>query len=225
MTDDLSGFEEIPFDPATMATSSLGIAKAIWYKRPWFLLTVVIVFVVAVSVISDLSRPITKAQDASSQNATIKAINSDIKECAFAVNESFNFYNDDVSGKLTPSELSQTTKLLVDDRTACSFASQPVYDLTNNIQPTDTKAGKHIDRMKSLVVKWITDYALASIDDIQYLFKNPGRASKIRDLSTQEAHLSTERQFALNEVSDAQKILGMRLATLKLPVLPHLIGT
>jgi hypothetical protein len=225
VTDDFSGFDEIPFDPASMSTSSLGLAKAIWYKRPWFLLTVAIVLIVAISVITDLPHPITKAQDAAAQDATLKSINGDLKLCAFAVNESFNFYNADVSGKLTKSNLSKIPKLLNDDRTACSFASQPVFDLTNNIQPLRTTAGKHIDRMKSVVQQWMTNNALASINDIQYLFAHPGDESKIRDLTTQQIGLASKRRLAQSDVSNAEHVLGISLVIVNLPVLPHLIGT
>ena len=225
MTDDLAGFENVPFDPASMPTSSLGITKAVWYRRPWVLATLSLVVIVAISVVIDLPRPITKAQDRASQNASIKEINADLAKCAFAVKESFNFYNMDVSGKLTSSDLAQIPKLLNDDETACSFASEPVYDLTNNIQVDDTKAGKHIDRMLSVVERWITDYALASIRDIQYLFNRPGDAKTIRSLGIQEQQLASERIKALNDVSQAHSVLGRPLYALKIPSLPHLNGT
>lgn len=208
-----------------MTTSSLGLAKSIWYKRPWFLITVVVMVIVAISLITDLPRPITKAQDAASQNATIKQINSDLKPCAFAVSESISFYNKDLAGKLTSSDLAQVPSLLVGDQTACSFASQPVYDLTNNLQVTDTTAGKHIDRMLSVVEQWITDYALASIGDIQFLFSHPGDQTKIGNLTSQEVKLTANRTLALSDESSAEKILGTTLVPLKLPTLPHVSGT
>ncbi len=225
MSDDLSGFEEIPFDPASMATSSLGMAKAVWYKRPWFLVTVAILLIVAISVITDLPHPLTKAQDAASQDATLRTINNDLKPCAFAVNESFDFYNRNVQGKLTKADLGQVPSLLTGDQTACSFASQPVYDLTNNIQVLDTTAGKHIDRMLSVVQRWMTNNALASIEDIQYLFSHPGDSAKLHDLTLQQTRLAANRQLANSDVSDAEAVLGITLVSVKLPVLPHLIGT
>jgi hypothetical protein len=225
VTDDLSGFENVPFDPASMPTSSLGITKAVWYRRPWVLATISLVVIVAISVVIDLPRPITKAQDQASQNASIKEINTDLAPCALAVKESFNFYNMDVSGTLTPSHLAQIPKLLSDDETACSFASEPVYDLTNNLQVDDTKAGKHIDRMLSVVERWITDFALASIRDIQYLFNHPGDAQTIRHLASQEQQLTIERTMALNDENLARDALGLPLVSLTMPSLEHLEGT
>ncbi|HEY5437816.1 MAG TPA: hypothetical protein VIJ99_02850 [Acidimicrobiales bacterium] len=225
MTDDLSGFENIPFDPASMPASSLGFTKAVWYRRPWVLATLALIVVIAISVVIDLPRPITKAQDIASQNASIKEINSDLAECAFAVKESFNFYNLHVNGKLSPSDLSQVPTLLTGDETACSFASQPVYDLTNNIQVDDTAAGRHIDRMLTDVERWITDYALASIRDIQFLFNNPGNASAIHHLTTQEGQLASERVIVLSELAKADNVLGMKLDPVKIPSLKHLSGT
>ena len=225
MTDDLSGFENVPFDPASMPTSSLGITKAVWYRRPWVLATIALIVVVAISVVIDLPRPITKAQDVASQNASIKEINGDLAECAFAVKESFSFYDMNVSGKLTSSDLAQVPTLLTGDETACSFASEPVYDLTNNIQVQDTKSGKHIDRMLSVVERWITDYALASIRDIQYLFNHPGDAQTIRHIAVQERQLALERTKALNDEIQADRVLGVHLIVLKIPPLAHLKGT
>lgn len=218
-------FEEVPYNPATMATSSLGITKAIWYKRPWFLITVGLVLIVAISIITDLPRPLTKAQDASSQNASIRQINTDVKPCAFAVKQSFQFYNDFVKGVLTPSEFTRATAYLSDDRTACSFASGPITDLTNNIQVLDTTAGKHIDRLLSDSEKWMTDYALDAINSIQFLFKQPGAIKQIVHLTSLQARLSVERTVAISDISKAQQILGIKLKTSVLPVLPHLIGT
>jgi len=225
VTDDLSGFENVPFDPASMPTSSLGITKAVWYRRPWVLATLALVVIVAISVVTDLPRPITKAQDRASQNASIKEINTDLAECAFAVKESFSFYNMDVGGKLTSSDLGQIPTLLTGDETACSFASEPVYDLTNNLQVDDTKSGIHIDHMLSAVERWITDFALASIRDIQYLFNYPGDAQTIGHLASQERQLAVERATALNDEALAQRALGLPLDPLKIPSLEHLKGT
>ena len=225
MTGDFPEFEDVAFDPASMPTSSLGITKAVWYRRPWVLMTLALVVIVAVSVVVDLPRPITKAQDAASQNASIQEINTDLADCAFAVKESFNFYNLDVTGKLSPSNLAQVPTLLTGDETACSFASEPVYDLTNNLQVDDTAAGKHIDQMLSVVERWITYNALASIKDIQYLFNHPGDAATVSHLGYQEGQLAKERIKALNDEAQADSVLGLKLHSLKIPSLPHLTGT
>ena len=225
MTDDLSGFEQVPFDPASMPTSSLGITKAVWYRRPWVLASLALIVIIAISVVIDLPHRITPAQDQASQNASIKEINTDLADCAFAVKESFSFYNMDVRHQLTTSDLGQIPTLLTGDETACSFASEPVYDLTNNLQVDDTKSGKHIDRMLSAVERWITDYGLASIRDIQYLFNHPGDAQTIRHLATQERQLANERTIALNDEAQATRALGRPLIALKIPSLKHLSGT
>jgi hypothetical protein len=225
VTDDLSDFEKVPFDPASMPTSSLGITKAVWYRRPWVLAALSLILIIVISVVIDLPRPITKAQDVSSQNASIKEINTDLAPCAFAVKETFHIYNLDVTGKLTSSNRAEVPTLLTGDETACSFASQPVFDLTNNLQVDDTASGRHIDRMKSAVQDWMTNFALASIKDIQYLFDHPGDATTIRHLAKQEVQLTAERASALNDEAQAQQVLGQKLYALKIPTLPHLSGT
>lgn len=225
MSDDLSGFEQVPFDPASMPTSSLGLTKAVWYRRPWVLATLALVVIVAISVVIDLPGHITPGQDAASQNASIKEINTDLADCSYALKESFLIYNENVNGTLSSSDLSLVPKLLNDDEVACSYASEPVYDLTNNLQVDDTTAGKHIDKMLTTVEFWITDYALASIRDIQYLFNHPGDAKTISHLARQELGLAHDRTVALSDLSDADRVLGMHLDALKIPPLVHLRGT
>ncbi len=224
MSDDLSDFEVVPFDPASMPLSSLGITKAVWYRRPWVLTLLALIVILAISIVIDLPRSTTVAEDAASQNSSIKEMNTDLAECTFAARESFNFYNSKVAKRLTPSDLAQIPTLLVGDQTACSFASEPVYDLTNNLQVDDTTAGKHIDRMLSVVEKWITDNALAAVEDIQYLFSHPGDLTKVHNLAAQESDLARDRRKALGDERAAESVLGVKLVPLKLPILPHLRG-
>ncbi len=207
-----------------MSASSLANFKVAFYKRPWFLITIAIVVVVAVSVITDLPNHISRSQDLTAQNDTIGQINADIDPCVYSIKESFSFYNMSLAGKLTPSDRSQVPGLLVGDQTACSFASGAVYDLTNNIEVIDTRAGKHIDQMLSVIVSWVTSDALAAIEDIQNLFQNPGKLSLIDNLTKQEAQLSKDRAAAFHDLTEASRIVG-KLKNPILPKLPHLTGT
>jgi hypothetical protein len=213
------------FDPASMSTSTLGNAKAVWYKRPWVIITVVVVLVVAISVITDLPHPIARSQDVAAQNSSIKSVNSDIQPCVFAVGEAFRFYRQDVTTQVTSSQLATIKTYLNQDATSCSFASAGMSDLTNNLQVLDTAAGKYIDKMLGVTVIWLDGYALSAIDDIVYLVNHPGNATKIADLANQERKLATQRQLALDDLSTASRILGTALTNLNLPVMPQLPGT
>ena len=225
MTGDIPDFDTSVYDPATMAVTSLITAKIVWYRRPWFLLTVAVLLVVGVSVITDLPHHLSQTEDASAQNATMKQINTDIAPCNYAVKEAFSFYNEKVKGTLTPSNLHQIPHLLVADQSVCSFTSGSIYDLTNNIQVLDTTAGKNLDHMLTVVVKWTTDNALAAVEDIQYLFVHPGDQSKIRDLTAQQLLLAHDRALALADEATASHELATTLRPLHLSVLTHLIGT
>jgi len=79
--------------------------------------------------------------------------------------------------------------------------------------------------MLLVVEKWITDNALASIEDIQNLFAHPGSQSMIAKLTTQQIELSADRTMARNDESKAEAILGITLVPVALPPLPHLSGT
>lgn len=225
MTNNLENTEPDAYNPASMRTSSLTSSKAVWYQRPWVLIIIAIVVMVAASVAVDLPHPISTAEDAAAQNATLKQVNADIAPCGFAITESFNFYQRYVTDHLTPSQLGQVPPLLVNDQSACSFTSGYIYDLTNNIQVDDTTAGKHVDLMLSVIVNWITSDALAAIEDIQYLFSHRGEPTKIHDLMVQESRLSRDRTLALSDLAAAKRVLGVPLDTLKLPALPTLPGT
>jgi hypothetical protein len=225
VTDDNWDGPKEPYDPGSMATSSLGSTVVVWYKRPWFLVALGVVVVLAVSVISDLPRHITKAQDAAEQNDSIHQINTDTAPCVFAVKQSFSFYQEQVTGKLSASHKKQVPALLVGDETACSFASGGVYDLTNNIQVNDTTAGKHIDSMLSVIFIWVTSDALAAIKDIQYLFVHPNDPAKIKSLSRREALLDQDRVKIFADFTAAERILGLTLKNPNIPSLPKLSGT
>jgi len=224
VTDENWDEPQSPYDPGSMAASSLSSTVVIWYKRPWFLVTLGIIVVLAVSIISDLPRHITKAQDASEQNDSIHQINTDIAPCVFAVTQSFSFYQEEVTGRLSAANRKHVPTLLVEDETACTFASGGVYDLTNNIQINDTKAGKHIDSMLSVIFLWVTSDAVLAIKDIQYLFAHPGDSTKLRNLTQQETLLAKDRTRLLRDFTAAETILGITLRSPKIPALATLSG-
>jgi len=207
-----------------MSATSLSTFKVAFYRRPWFLILVVAIVVIAVSIITDLPGTTTTAQDRVTQNDTIKAINGDLAPCIYSIEQSFYYYNLSMSGKLSASERSEVPSQLVGDQTACSFASGAIYDLTNNIEVTDTKAGKYIDEMYSTVTTWATSDALLAIEDIQNLFVHPGDPKYINNLTKQQKLLAKDRLIAIAEVASAAKIDGP-LKKPSLPVLTHLIGT
>ncbi len=214
------------YDPGSMPTSSFGTVKAVWYKRPWVLITAVVVLVVAVSVITDLPHPITRAQDAGDQNSAIREINADLKTCVFSVEEAFSFYRKQVAHTIDPSNISLALKtLLPEDSQSCSFVSSAVTDMTGNLQIVDTTAGKQIEKLRLAVVRWINHDARDAINDIIVLFTHPGNATTLKNLGVQEGYLVADHQSALNDLNAADNILGVTLVNLKLPTLARLPGT
>lgn len=214
-----------PFDPSTMSGAGLPPTRAVWYKRPWVLVTAAVVVVIGASVLIDLPRPISNSEDVASQTSSINEINTDLTGCAFAVQETFTIYQDMKTGGLTASDRMRAPSMLRDDQTACSLTNSSIFDLTNNIQVQDTTAGKNVDRMLSVTTVWVTADALAAVEDIQSLYGNPNNAAKVADLGNQEALLAKDRAEAIADVQGAQQILGAKLPMPNLPDLPHLVGT
>jgi len=214
-----------PFDPGSMPSSSLSIAKAVWYRRPWFLATLGVIVVVGISVITDLPHPITKAEDASQQNGVIKQINGDTAPCVYAIKESFSFYREELAHTLAASDLGVVKNYLLEDQTICSFASGPVSDMTNNIEVSDTKPGKKIDAALASTVKWITYDGVAAILDIRNYFGKAPFTMNTPDLVKWENALESDREAEVTDVQSASAMLGIALTPINIPVLPRLPGT
>jgi len=217
--------DEIQFDPGSMPSTSLSSQRAVWYRRPWFVATVGIIVVVAVSILTDLPHPISKAEDTSTQNAVIKQINGDTATCVFALKESFSFYREEVNHTLATANLATVKNYLLEDQTACSFASGPVYDMTNNIQPVDTTAGKKVDLAMAATVKWITYDAVGAIVAIRNYFGTTPFELHNTKLVQFENALAFDHAAIVNNVDAASSLLGVTLTPINVPNLPRLPGT
>ena len=217
MTEPLTDPTDVP-DRGDLSAGSGDLP--VWYRRTWVLVVAAVVVVIGASILIDLPRPISNAEDVASQTASLKEINTDIGVCGYAVKETLLIHQRQVAGTLTPSDRSSTTKMLTDDQTACSFTNGSVFDLTNNIQVQDTAAGKYIDRMLSVVTTWVTSDALAAVEDIQYLYAHPGDRAKTSDLATQGRLMASDRAKAVVYVQQANAILHAHLPGPNLPVLP-----
>jgi hypothetical protein len=224
VSNDVNNAEQVNYDPASMATSSLSTQKAIWYKRPWFLITVAIVMVVAISIVSDLPRHITVAQDTAAQNSAMKQINIDIKPCTFGLQEAVGFYHREQSSHLTAGQMKVITTYLVSDQTVCSFAGPSMSQLTNNLQLVDTPAGKYLEKMRAETVTWMDSDANGVIYDIWYLSTHHSTAKILTDLQRRISFLAQDRQVALADLASADAILGTTLTMLNLPSVSPIAG-
>ncbi len=217
MSERLDAPEE-EYDPSTMPAPTLANQRAPWYRRPWVLVTSAVVVVAAISVATDLPRPITVPQDVAAQNAVLTQMRGDARECAFAVKESFQLYDRFSAGSLSPSQLATTKTYIAEDEVPCSFAGQPVYDLTNNIQITLTAAGHHVDAAHTALDHWISGTALKAIEDIRQLIDDPSNAGLKANLAYQAHELDVERLHVLGDIAQAERVLGTTLVTPTLPV-------
>lgn len=226
MTDRPDGSPSPEFDPGSMPASSFGTTRALWYRRPWVLITAVIALVVAVSVVTDLPHPISNAQNVSDQNAALRQINFDLKTCNYSITEAFNFYRLDVNKKMNRSNYNLAVNTyLPEDRQSCSFVSSALADMTGNLQIVDTTAGKQIEKVRLIVVRWIDHDAQNAIKDIIVLFTHPNDATSLHDLTIEENYLAQDRQTALAYLGRASAALGATLVNLNLPTLDRLPGT
>jgi hypothetical protein len=218
-------FSEDNFDPGSMSSSSLSVQKAVWYRRPWFLVTLGAIVVIGISVITDLPHPVTKPEDISQQNGVIKQINGDTASCVYAVRESYSFYRASLAHSLAASNLPTVKNYLLEDQTACSFASGPVYDMTNNIEPIDTTAGKQVDAAYAATVKWITYDGVGVIFNIRNYFAGHTGPATIAAITKYENLLAQDRASEISDLANASSLLGTTLTPINIPSLPMLPGT
>jgi len=220
----LSPFDtpDATFDPGSMPSTSLSIAKAVWYRRPWFLATVGIIVVVAISVVMDLPHHVTKSEDVSQQNAVITQINNDMATCTFAVHESETFYRQALANTLGAANLPTVKNYVLQDQTACSFASGPVFDMTNNIQVVDTAAGKWVDAAYQATEKWVTYDAVGLTYNILQYFKNGPSPTISANLVKFQTLMAQDRLTIVNDLARASTILGTSLHPINVPVLTAL---
>ncbi len=216
--------DELQFDPGSMPGSSLSAQRAVWYRRPWFLAAIGVILVVGVSVITDLPHPITKAEDASDQNGIIKQINGNTNTCVFALKEGFGFYRDALAHTLQAANLATVRNYLLEDQTACSFASGPVFNMTS-VQPTDTTAGKEIANALAATVKWITYDAVGALVEVRNYFGSTPPHVNTAKLVKWENALAVDRASIVANVNKASALLGTTLTPINIPVIPRLPGT
>ena len=214
--------DDAPATPTSVGATGLqGPDEPVtWYKRTWVIVTAAIVVVIGASILVDLPRPVSDAEDIASQTASLKEINTDVAPCGYAINETFLIHHDQVAGTLTPTDRQAATKMLTDDQTACSFTSGSIFDLTINVQVQDTAAGKLVDRMLSVSTTWATSEALAAVEDIQALYLHPANTARAKDLVAQEKLLAEDRTQAFNDIQQAGALLHTHLPEPNLPALP-----
>src|SRR3974390_50550 len=75
-----------------------------WCRRRSVLLGVCVAVILAITVITDLPSPASRATDSASATAVIKEVNDDISPCVFAAGEAFTIYADQAHNSLTVSD-------------------------------------------------------------------------------------------------------------------------
>ena len=208
------------YDPGAMPSSSFASTKSVWYRRPWFLTVAVVAGVVALSVLMDLPSRSSNQQQAADLAPQIRLINQDSRPCAYAVQETFTIIRDFAQHHMSAVERTRAPKMLVDDQTACSFASGPLYDLTNNIDIGFTRAGIPINHLLTTVTTWASSDALAAVEDIQGLYLHRTNPALVTDLAKRITLLNQDRAKAFADVQRAEAILHVKLPR---PILPRLM--
>lgn len=194
-------------------------AEGPWYKRRAVLVAAGVAVVAAITVVTDLPQPASRASQISNDSSVITALNADIGPCSYALGESFMIYQDLTAQSLTRSEQGQVPGLLRDDAAACSFTDDSIFQLSE-IDVPGTSSGKYVGQVVGTVTEWATSDSLATIEAIQKLDSNPSDASARQELATGATELSSDYAEAESELATADRILQAHLPALKLTRVP-----
>lgn len=204
-------------DAALDGQSAPASTKApIWRRHRGLAVAAVALAILLITVLTDLPTSTSRADDIAAEKSVMTEVNTDLAPCALALNQAIGIWNLQAAHQLTAADRAPTPGLLSDDQTACSFASEGIYDLAN-IEVPGTPAGKHLGQMVGIATIWTTSDALRAIEDVQTLMSNPNNTNLRDDLAKQEAQLATDRRDAVAQETAADRLLAAHLAPVDMP--------
>jgi len=190
-----------------------------WYRRRATIVGAVIAVVLAITIITDLPVPTSRASDTSSERGVLSELNTDLAPCALAVHEALTIWGDQSAHTLSAGDRAQSASLLRDDQNACSFTNETIFDLSN-IEVPGSAAGKDMGNLVATSVLWTTSDALGAIEAVQALMLNGGDVGARQSLAKYERDLAQDRTKGLAELAEADRILGAHLPLPDLPAQP-----
>jgi hypothetical protein len=194
--------------------------QPVWQRHRALAITVAVLVIALITVLTDLPTPTSRASDVAAERSVMTEVNSDLQPCAYAIHQALGIWALQAGHRLSAAERAPTPGLLSDDQSACSFTSEGIYDLTTNIEPPGTAAGKQLGDVIATATLWTTSDALRAIEDVQTLMNDPNDAAVTRNLSQEEGVLASDRRTALAEEHAADRDLGTRLQPVDLPPVP-----
>lgn len=186
-----------------------------WYRRRGVLVAGAVVVIAAVAAVTDLPQHTTRSQEIAGDTTVMSEVNADVAPCSYAVGEALGIFADLEAHSLTASETSQVPGLLHDDATACSFASDSIYQLST-IEVPGSAEGKHLGNLVSTVTLWATSEGLSAIEQVQTLSSAPGNTAARSTLAADEKLLGRDRAQALTQLAAADQLVKARLPALQL---------
>jgi hypothetical protein len=190
-----------------------------WYKRRAWLVSVALILVVGVTVLTDLPQHSSRSSQIADDTTVMTQVNTDIGPCSHALGESFTIYRDLRAHTFTPAQSGQVPGLLRDDRAACSFTDDSIYQLSTIDVPASV-SGRDVRQVVSTVILWATSDALSAIEQIQALDSDPADGAAKQLLDHQEQLLVQDRSLAESQLGAADALLQAKLPALRLTQVP-----
>ncbi|HET9091735.1 MAG TPA: hypothetical protein VFN50_04960 [Acidimicrobiales bacterium] len=187
-----------------------------WYRRRGWFVGGAAAVVVAATVLTDLPQHASKAVQASEDTSIVKEINTDVKGCAFALNESLTIHRDLVAHRVKAKDRPLIPGLLRDDQVACSFANSDIFNLSN-VEVPGSGASRYLQAMVGTITTWATADAMVAIEAVQKSWAGGSGTAAGASLARAGRNLAHDRALAESELQSAEQLLSARLPPLVLP--------
>jgi hypothetical protein len=208
-----------PTTASPLASGADGPDKGPWYRRRGVLLGAGVAAVVAITVLTDLPQPSSRASEIANAKTVIQEINADLAPCAFAAKEAFIIYDAETKNALSPADRGRIPTLLGDDQVACSFTDDSIFQLSSIEVPGST-GGKQLGDVVNSLTLWATSDALGAIEAIQTLSGAPTNAKALAGLARDKQLLASDRAGAMASWRGAGALLRTQLPQLAVPQVP-----
>jgi hypothetical protein len=190
-------------------------ATSRWHKSGAWLVSAVMVAIVAAIVVLDLPGHPSRSRQIAADVKVVSQVNQDVAPCSNAVGESFTVYLELSSRSLSPSKAQEVPALLQDSQVACSVRGDGTYQLST-IDVPGSASGRDLAQLVRTVTVWATSDAVGAIGQIQALDADPSNTTA-RQLLVHDAQLlAHDQQRANDELGAAGALLNTQLPALRL---------
>ncbi len=218
MTDDLGGGVDgvAAGDPRAILLAEAAPGPVLpWYRRRATLVAGVVAVVLAITIVTDLPTPSSRADNLASAEAFVKEVNQDLGPCTLAVTQAIAMRRAQLDGTLSASDRASAASFLLDDAEGCS-AANPLTNALLGVDEPGSSVHTELASMYEAAIEW-TSQGEALVTSVQGLVTGSGAGRDASALAHSAAALAIDRRHAVAQLDAADAALGSTLTQVALP--------